>query len=483
MQSNPEITFVLNRDLRKDAPDPGLSVLDYVREHLLLTGTKEGCKEGDCGACTVLVGNLSTQGRMHYAPVTSCLMPVGELHRKHLVTVEGLRDSEGLSPIQAAMVETGGTQCGFCTPGFVVAMTAGLMEPRLPLNRQGLDYAISGNLCRCTGYQSIIRAGMLIMEKLSGKLEGEDRVSALIESGLLPYYFQEIPGRLAGIPVDPVISSPNGNGTHSIFVAGGTDLYVQRGSELTGSQIRLLNLESTVQAAKREGDWIRLDARMTFEDFVSDSLIRDVLPDIETYNLLISSWPVRTRSTLGGNICNASPIADMTCLLLALETKLQLVDRDGNERTVALKNFFLNYKQLDLLPGEQVHALVFPCPSSAAVHWDKVSKREWLDIASVNAAAKVVIRSGSIAEAHLALGGVAPIPLYLEETSAKLAGKPIQAETLLDGLDTMQGEINPISDIRGSARYKRLLARQLLIACFASIFDDTLELDAVYAAL
>lgn len=486
---NPEISFILNDAVRRGRPAPGLSVLDYVRETLLLTGTKEGCKEGDCGACTVLVGSPDGAGAVAYQPVTSCLMPAGELHGKHLVTVEGLRIGESLSPVQSAMVECGGTQCGFCTPGFVVAMTAGLMDARIPLNREGVHYAISGNLCRCTGYHSIVQAGVRVIEELTGKTNGEDRIAALCRLGMLPTYFREIPSRLEALcgqptrATDPVPGQENGRNGPPFLVAGGTDLYVQRGAALPDGDVRLLNTESPVRPARPDGADIVLDARMTFESFVHDPLVRACLPDIDAYNLLISSWPVRTRSTLGGNICNASPIADMTCLLLALEATLLLTTAEGGERRLPLRSFFLDYKTLDLKPGEWITAIVFPRPEPARVNWEKVSKRPWLDIASVNAAAKIDAADGSIRSAHLALGGVAPIPLYLEKTSAGLAGKPLTTATVKEALDQVREEIVPISDVRGSARYKRLLARQLVLAHFETLFGDILELEALYATL
>jgi len=177
MKLKTSIPFILNDREVTAWESPGRLVLDYLRETEQLTGTKEGCKEGDCGACSVLLGRLEGS-EVRYTPMTSCLIPMGELVGKHLVTIEGL-NLESLSPVQAAMVDCGGTQCGYCTPGFVVCMTGWLMDPQRPVDSVGVREAISGNLCRCTGYRSIKEAGDQVVEKLSSKLSSENRIGEL----------------------------------------------------------------------------------------------------------------------------------------------------------------------------------------------------------------------------------------------------------------------------------------------------------------
>lgn len=476
------IEFILNDQKQVVEVDAGMLALDFVRKQLQLTGTKEGCKEGDCGACSVIVGELKTGLGVVYKPVTSCLLPMGELHGKHLVTIEGLNMKSGLSPVQAAMVDTGGTQCGYCTPGFVVTMTAGLMEPKLPLNAEGALYAISGNLCRCTGYRSIKEAGRRVMDQLSSQLVDTDRVTALVEAEALPKYFTSIAERLDAIPAgDQFQKEPNPD---AVVVAGGTDLYVQCGEELPEQAVDLINLYGPVAGARLDNGRVILDARMTFEAFADDPVISEMLSSVVEYNLLIASWPVRTRSTLGGNICNASPIADMTCLLLALEAELTLRNAEGVERVVPLKAFYTGYKQMAKSADEVVMFIQFPVVTpDVSVNWEKVSKRAWLDIATVNSAAKLRVNSGLVVAAHLALGGVAATPLYLEQASAYLVGKALEVTTVVETLKIAQQEFQPISDVRGSATYKRLLARQLLVAHFERLFGDQLDMEAVYATL
>ncbi|MBC2605450.1 FAD binding domain-containing protein [Pelagicoccus albus] len=471
-----QITFLLNDELITTQVIPGMVALDYLRKVRQLTGSKEGCKEGDCGACTVIVGELQGD-TVNYRPMTSCLLPMGELHGKHLVSIEGL-NMEKLSPVQEAIHDCGGTQCGYCTPGFVVAMTAGLMDESIPLSKEGMDYAMSGNLCRCTGYRSIKAAGKQAIDKLAPLVKGQARIPALCEASALPSTFLEAADKLKSIP--PIPDKPSGDSTP--IVAGGTDLFVQRGEELPDSSPLLLN-KSQAKATVDLGEELSLDARMTFESFARDPLVLANYPSVANYNPLMASWPIRTRATLAGNICNASPIADMTCLLLALEANLIIETSDGDE-CIALKDFYLGYKKLAKEASDLVKEIRIPKASGEThLNWEKVSKRRILDIATVNSAAKFEIVAGVIKSASLALGGVAATPLYLEKTSASLSGKELSPDLVRDALATAQTEFNPISDVRGSADYKRLLARQLLAAHFTTLFPETINSEELYASL
>lgn len=487
---NQSIQFVLNDEDVSTEVAPGTLALDYVREHIQLNGTKSGCKEGDCGACTVIVGEIDAQGKLRYLPMTSCLLPIGELHGKHLVTIEGLNMQE-LSPVQQAMVDCGGSQCGYCTPGFVVAMTAGLMEPKLPLDEKGALHAISGNLCRCTGYRSIKAAGVQAIEALADKLRKGDRVHSLVEAGALPKYFDGIEARLKQIQNGSTtpenegdVARPTEETRPRFIISGGTDLYVQRGDELADADVVLLNNRPSIKAPELSEGRVSFDARMTFEAFAEDPLILQHLPEMAAYNDLIASWPMRTRSSIGGNICNASPIADMTCLMLVLEADLILSGSDGRRRRVPLREFYLGYKKLNKKPDEIVEEISFPSFSEPTiVNWEKVSKRAWLDIATVNAACKLRVEDGHFTEAHLALGGVAATPLYLAEASRTLIGKPLDAASVHECVDVSMSEFNPMGDVRGSADYKRLLARQLLLVHFEKLYPETINQEALYAPL
>ncbi|MCB1122496.1 MAG: FAD binding domain-containing protein [Verrucomicrobiae bacterium] len=480
MNLKTSIRFILNDEEITAWESPGRLVLDYLRETRRLTGTKEGCKEGDCGACTVLLGTLEGV-KVRYTPMPSCLIPMGELAGKHLVSVEGL-NMEHLSPVQDAMVDCGGTQCGYCTPGFIVAMTGWLMDERRPLDHAGAKSAISGNLCRCTGYRSIKEAGGKVVEQLSGKLSKENRVADLCGAGALPDYFTNIAERLAGL-TSAVEEDSEYAPERPLFIGGGTDLYVQRGEEIPDQAVQLLNCGDSIPPVIEKDGKLIVDARMSFQAFGDDPLIQETIPEIEAYNELIASWPIRTRATLGGNICNASPIADMTCLLLALDTELRITG-GAETRTLPLKEFFLDYKKLAKEPDEIIETASFAkAGKGTRINWEKVSKRAVLDIATVNSAARFEVSDGFILEAHLALGGVAAIPLYLKEASKALTNQPLTADVVFSTVDIALSEFEPISDVRGSADYKRLLARQLLLAHFLKCFPETITEEVIYAAL
>ncbi|PWB69523.1 MAG: hypothetical protein C3F15_14955 [Holophagae bacterium] len=451
------IRFLLNdRSVELDVA-PGMPALDVVRDHLSLKGTKHACREGDCGACLVLLGELSPLGALRYRALTSCLLPIGEAEGRHLVTVEGLAGAD-LGPVQQAIIDEGASQCGFCTPGFVVAITGHLLNTA----SFKLDHALialAGNLCRCTGYASIRRAVASLLDELRPTVgEAPDRIAALTAAGVLPPYFATVAERLAALDVQvPEF------GAEGPLVAGGTDLYVQRLGELEPSTPRLL-LRELPPAIRTEDGFIVLTATTTAEDLRRSEVLRDALGDVSPFVDLICSEPIRLRATIGGNIVNASPIGDMTIMLLALDAELVLA-RDGVRRQVPLREFFRGYKQVDLGPGEIIESVRFPATRrGGAFNFEKVSKRTYLDIASVNSAAWLRLDGDRIAEAFLSAGGVAPIPMRLAATEAFLAGKRVSADLAHRAADVARSEVAPISDVRGSADYKRLLLGQLVLA-------------------
>ena len=482
-----ETRFLLNdRDVTATEP-AGEPVLDWLRRRAGLTGTKEGCKEGDCGACAVLVGELSgTESggdRVSYKPVTSCMMPLGELAGKHLVTIEGLNLAPGeLTPVQRAIVDEGASQCGFCTPGIVVSITGLLLreaEPdRGPLDLEAVKTALSGHLCRCTGYRSLKVAGDGACRAV-GERTG---VEALVADGRLPEYFLGAPARLCELrDADSAAAGPWPVGDAEVLIAGGTDLYVQRGDDLPEARVDVLDRFPRMKGIDRGNGHLRVGALSTFEEFAGHAEVRRRIPEIARYMSLIASLQIRNRATLGGNVINASPIGDMTVLLLALGARLVL-HSGGGRRTVPIRSFYRGYKALDKQPGEVLTEILIPEPKGEArVNWEKVSKRKRLDIASVNSAMQIRVEGGAVAGVRLAVGGVAPIPLELERTREHLLGRPVDFETVAGALTVAQREISPISDVRGSAAYKRLLTRQLLIAHFIRLFPDALRAEDFFA--
>lgn len=497
--------FILNDRFVSTDLSPGTTLLDFIRYTEGLTGTKIGCREGDCGACTVLEGVLSARGdlsdgQITYRTIVSCLTPLGNAHGKHIVTVEGL-NMEALSPVQQAFVDHNGTQCGFCTPGFVVSLTGYAMTS----TQASSDAAIAsmdGNICRCTGYKSIERAAISVSKLLKEK-DPAAPMEWLIAQGILPAYFSGIADRLMTIPAVPVptVASgyqkplavaqakghpPAGASDPSAaltIMGGGTDLMVQRPEKVAESKPLFLLDHREMRGIRFEGSRVVIGASTTASDIMHDPLMQQLFPRLTAYFRLISSDPIRNMGTLAGNLVNASPIGDLSIFFLALDATLVIcpaVDSlhdPAAHRSIPLRKFFLGYKELALQPGELVCSLSFPVPTQAShFNFEKVSKRTHLDIASVNEAMALEVLEDTIVACHASCGGVAPVPLYLKRTSALMAGKPLVAATLVEAAEALQQEISPISDVRGTATYKRLLARQLFLAHFMQLFPDRFDL-------
>jgi xanthine dehydrogenase small subunit len=493
------ITFFLN-DQPVHTTEPAASaLLDFVRYHEHLMGTKIGCREGDCGACTVLVGELADDGqRLAYQSMTSCLTPLGNVHGKHVVTVEGINQASGqLTPVQQAIVDHNGAQCGFCTVGFVMSLTGHSLADK-PATEQNTRAAIDGNICRCTGYKSLERAAASLTAELAGR-PAADSVKWLSEKQFVPAYFEEIPARLASLRAEiaadeasaspslsgsiasgsAVSTAPNGhfqsqNGHDSShfphashpLLSGGTDLLVQRLDELRQQPVRLL-FDHGPRGVRQAGGRVVLGAATTASQLLESAVMRGLLPRLPEYLKLVSSTPIRNMGTVAGNFVNASPIGDLTILFLALGADVTLSDAAGASRALPLASLYLGYKKLAKAADEQVTEISFPALLAGDFfNFEKVSKRTHLDIASVNTAAWLRLENGVISAARLSAGGVGPVPLRLARTSEYLLGRALSAETVAGANEVMQEEISPIGDVRGTAAYKRLLLRQLLFAHF-----------------
>ena len=461
------ISFILNNKTIHTLEPSGMTLLDFVRYQQRLTGTKIGCREGDCGACTVLVGNLKN-GAMEYQSITSCISPLGNVHGKHIVTVEGTNLKDELTTAQDAMKANYATQCGFCTPGFVVALT-GFALSNSEKNYNNATDAISGNICRCTGYKSIEKAANHVVEKLQTK--EETGFSWLIENGFIPEYFEKIPERLRALSTESLKAS---QGTR---ISGGTDLYVQQADNLTDLDITLLTENPDLRGIHIEDGVCIIGANETVSNLWNNPELNTVFPNLKLHLKLVSSQQIRNMASFGGNIVNASPIGDMTIFFLALNSKITLITSEEKERVISLKNFYQGYKNFDLKDDELLKNIEFKLPTAHSFfNFEKVSKRTHLDIASVNTAIHISVEKDSISEVHVSMGGVAAIPKYLKNTSTFLKGKSLSAQTILEANTILQKEISPISDVRGTSDYKRLLARQLFFAHFTVLFPKYFNL-------
>ncbi len=461
------ISFILNDKLIHTDKPAGMALLDFIRNEANLKGTKSGCREGDCGACTVIEGQLKN-GKLIYGIIVSCLTPLGNIHGKHIVTIEGI-NMETPSPVQTALVEHNGTQCGFCTPGFVMSLTAFLLSDEHGFEKA--REAIDGNICRCTGYKSIERAALEISEMKSG-LQAGDKLNRLEQNGFIPVYFLSIPDRLKKIQ-----SNREESHEGKLIIGGGTDLLVQQPDEVFEGKAKFLRRNRTNNGITFRSDFCSIGGEATVADIMQSEVLQQYFPKLPYYFKLISSTPVRNMATLAGNLVNASPIADLSIFFLALNADVHLTGENHNKRTVPLRKFFIGYKKLNKTDNEIVEKIFFQLPDeNTYFNFEKVSKRQYLDIASVNSAISLKIKNNVIVDAHVSAGGVSPIPLYLKTASAFLINKEINVENIIKANTIAQKEISPISDIRGSADYKRLLLRQLTFTHFIEFIPDKISI-------
>ncbi|MBI4860916.1 MAG: FAD binding domain-containing protein [Candidatus Riflebacteria bacterium] len=457
--------IINDQDVRTEAP-PGEVLLDLIREERRLTGTKEACREGECGACTVLVGTPGPTG-VTYRACASCLLPIGDVEGCHVVTVEGL-GVESLTVVQRLIVEHSASQCGFCTPGIVLSLTGFCLASETLCHEDALD-ALDGNICRCTGYAPIRAAARGLSEDLRGRVAGKPkRVEALVEAGVLPRYFLDIPGRLRSLATRPAAGRP---GKDEVLVAGGTDLFVQKPEELREAPLAFLSRRRDLDYVTTHADSVRVGGAVTIEEFRTSPEVLRHFPTMKSDLVLHSSAILRNKATLTGNIVNASPVGDATIILLALGARLVIEGVDGAVRETPLSGFFTGYKKMALSCGELVREIVIPFLGSALFNFEKVSNRVTLDIAAVNTALRLqTAPDGAIADLRVSAGGVAPVPLLIGGLE-RYHGRKADEATGAAVAQVVAEAVTPIDDIRGSAVYKRLLLGQLVKAHFAVITD------------
>ena len=461
------IEFILNNKTIRTEVKSGMTLLHFIRENQGLKGTKSGCKEGDCGACTVLSGTLRDDDSVDYQSITSCLTPMANVHGKHIVTVEGVNLKNELNVSQQAIKDNFATQCGFCTPGFVNSLSGLALTHTHPTEADGIN-ALSGNICRCTGYKSIEKAAHEVTHKLQEK-DAKNELAWLVENKFVPDYFNEILNNLKDLEIEK-------NNSEGVLVSGGTDLYVRHADALLDQDIQqATNFVSDNIEFSDTKCTIGLGANVT--DLIENKQLNSYFPNLKKQLKLVSSEQIRNMASLGGNFVNASPIGDMAIFFLALNGSLLIQNSLAETRKLAFKNFFLDYKKMDLKENEFIQSISFNLPDeNTHFNFEKVSKRTHLDIATVNAAMSITVKDSMINDAHISVGGVAAIPKYLTKTAAYLIGKELTTAHIKEAQEVMQTEISPISDVRGTDQYKRLLARQLFFAHFIELYPKSFQL-------
>jgi xanthine dehydrogenase small subunit len=446
----------------------GAPSLDLIREEAGLKGTKCGCREGDCGACTVLLGT-PTEGGVSYRAVNSCILPVGRLEGKHLVTLEGVTPPEGSTLLQEIFVRMGASQCGFCTPGMIMSISGYLLSRNRPDVQEAID-SLGGNICRCTGYMAVLRAvGEIVLA--AGTSPADDPESHehrlhLAKLGIIPDWLCHAEALLQNLTVDDEMMDGK-----AIPVGGGTDLMVGSGKNIREARLHFLSDDPKLGTISLDDESVIIGAAVTMSQLLGSDRL-ECIADLRDSLVMMGSNQIRNVATVGGNIVNASPIGDLTIMLLALEAELEITGTDGSRR-LKLRDFYRGYKDVDLNEGEILSRIIFRRPAPGCLmNFEKVSMRQHLDIASVNTAAVVAMEDGIITEASVSAGGVAPVPLYLEGTSKSMLGSEICRKTALETARMAESEIRPIDDVRGSADYKRTLLGRLIIAHFHKFSPD-----------
>ncbi|MGB1740394.1 MAG: xanthine dehydrogenase small subunit [Pseudomonadales bacterium] len=521
---------VVNGAVRTLVGEPEYTLLDALRLDLGLTGTKEGCRSGDCGACTVLIRE---SGQLPFYPVNSCILPVGQLEGQEVLTVEGLAQDGELHPIQGAMVDHHGSQCGFCTPGFVMALAGWLEHQKIkdvedqPAT-QAIQEAIAGNLCRCTGYRPILEAARAALLKPLpvlgvGATAGQDALSdptnrSLAELGLERNQRGQMnPGEQAPQAADLEQSSeiatasqtlgdsaqdrvaafrvgldPNGGGARAFYapedlaslhlilsalpdavlIAGGTDLMLamtQSGGAL-GDVVSLSKVQA-IQSIELNEDSGVIGAGATYSDLMDSARI--AWPELHRFLSRLGSPQIRNRGTVGGNLGTASPIGDMLPILLAMDAMVVISSAKGVTRQLSIGDFIRGYRKTALNQSDYIREVRIQGLQDFHRYY-KVSKRQEDDISSVSVAVRVQTQGQCIRDVSVAVGGVADRALRLADIESAFIGKSLTEASTLD-ISALVGEvISPISDVRASAAYRTAVTARLIQRAMIEASGDSM---------
>ncbi len=455
-----QLTFTLNHKTicLKDI-SPSMTLLEYLRQSGY-TGTKEGCGDGDCGACTVAILGTGADGKPHYQAVNSCLIPLGAIADREVLTAEGITNGQ-LHPVQTAMVQTGGSQCGYCTPGFIMSLFAAYYDGKLD------DLCIEGNLCRCTGYLPIRRAAQMVAETqlaqqvadpFSEKLTtATTRLPDLSYSGRDQQFYR--PTHLNQV-LDLLQQYPD-----ATLVAGATDLGLEMSWHRQHYPI-LISLEAVeeLKSIAQTEAVVEIGAAVPLSHI--EATLHGIFPSLDEMLHWFAARQVRNRATLGGNIGTASPIGDLPPVLLALDAEIKLASATG-ERSIPLAHFFKGYRQTELQPGEVIVSVkisrsLTPGTTRRLAQSYKIGKRGTDDISIVAASFVIDLDSENrILHARLGYGGVAATPIRAVQVEEMLIGQYWTPETIQAARSLLREAFTPLTDLRGSAEYRKLLVVNL----------------------
>ena len=486
------VRFVLDGELIElENVDPTRTVLQFLREDLCKTGTKEGCAEGDCGACTVVIAEINGAGDdLDVRAINSCIQFLPTLDGKELITVESLtRAGDDLHPVQRAMVEHHGSQCGFCTPGFVMSLFA-LYKCNPKPTRREIDDALAGNLCRCTGYRPIVAAAQAMYEESSDidnwlrqpsgnakapkerlrRLQSLQRSASLeVSNGARTFHAPKSADELAALlHINP----------DAVILAGGTDvgLWVTKQHRVLDTVLYTGNVRELRELKVTKKD-IKIGAAVSLSD--AANVIVEHYPFLDELFLRFASPPIRNAGTLGGNVANGSPIGDSMPALMVAGTTLVLRSSKGS-REVALEDFYHDYMVNDLKSGEFLESLVLPLAESGAeLRSYKISKRFDQDISAACAAFMLRLDGDRVADIRIAYGGMAATICRAPHCEKALAGKPWTEKSIAQAMEALATDFAPISDMRASAEYRLRVAQNFLRRLFLETQGELT--DSVYS--
>jgi len=462
------LTLTINGEtIRLANVSPTMTLLEYLRQSRRI-GTKEGCGDGDCGACTIVLIGQNPDGKPHYQAVNSCLIPLATVAGREIITVEGIAKGQ-LHPVQAAMVQTGGSQCGYCTPGFIMSLFAGYYDGKLD------DVAVEGNLCRCTGYLPIRQAAKQLAQVSPCDTFTQQLDQATVELATLNYDGNEQkfyrPNHLADV-LTLLQQHPT-----ATLVAGATDLGLEMSWHRRQFPV-MIGLEAVAELTQIEetADRVEIGAAVPLSRI--EQQLHGIFPSLDEMLHWFAARQVRNRATLGGNIGTASPIGDLPPVLLSLDATLQLASLTGM-RTMPLASFFKGYRQTELQPGEVIVSVQMPKPiaPNAVTRLSqsyKIGKRGTDDISIVAAAFVIDLdQQRTIVHARLGYGGVAATPARAIAVEDFLIGKPWNATTVAQAKVLLQAAFTPLTDLRGSAEYRKLLVANLFEKFFVEISGES----------
>ncbi|MGF6256286.1 xanthine dehydrogenase small subunit [Ensifer sp. LBL] len=471
-QPNGSISFILNdREVALSDIAPTTTLLDYLRLERRLTGTKEGCAEGDCGACTVLVGRLWGD-RLVYESVNACIRFLGSLQATHVVTVEHLAGQDGaLHPVQQAMVDFHGSQCGFCTPGFVMSLYGLWLSNDSP-SRADIEKALQGNLCRCTGYEPIVRAAEAAAEARPSEIfdpitrERETIIARLKTLAPTETITVRQGENCLIVPADgDGLAQALADNPGATVVAGSTDVGLWVTKQMRPiNPVIFINGIAELQGIKETEAGLTIGAGVSYS--MAYAALIKAFPALGPLINRIGGEQVRNMGTIGGNIANGSPIGDSPPPLIVLGATVTLRSKDGR-RTLPLEEFFIAYGKQDRQPGEFVESIFVPrLPDGDLFAAYKISKRRDEDISALLGAFRLSVEDGTVRAARIAFGGMAATPKRATNVEAALIGKPWTEETVRNAQAAFDADYQPLTDWRATSDYRMLAAKNLLMRFF-----------------